>query len=360
MGPGGPYGGAPHYGGPPAGPKKSNRLWIILGAAVLALIILGVGAGVLINNRSNSAGADPADPADPANPGTNAPVANKPSDAVKAYLEALAAGKADTALALGDTTAADKTFLTDAVLADSLSRAPITEINVPEVTDEYAYNVDASYKMGDEAVSDQFSVKKVGDSWKVRESFVDLTLTSARSATVPMLINKVPVKTDKVRVFPGSYSFSTGNKYLDYGTSNTLMVKSLTAYPSMSDIELGVTDAGLKAFVASAKTQVQACVKQKKLAPSGCPFGIREASYQDIDEDTIEWKLDDDAFANVKPRLDYENPAVVTYSGSIPVIFNAEGEQFDRKATFGPTKVSGYSKMSANMTKEPIKVTFTR
>jgi hypothetical protein len=87
---------------------------------------------------------------------------------------------------------------------------------------------------------------------------------------------------------------------------------------------------------------------------------VREASYQDIDEDTIEWKLDDDAFENVKPRLDYQNPAVVTYSGSIPVTFNAEGEQFDRKATFGPTKVSGYSKMTANMTKEPVKVVFTR
>jgi hypothetical protein len=209
-------------------------------------------------------------------------------------------------------------------------------------------------------VSDKFSVKKTGDSWKVRQSYVDMNLTSSRSATVPMMINKVAVKTDKIRIFPGSYTFATGNKHLDYGTSNTLLVKSLTDYPSMSTIELGLTDSGLKAFVASAKSQVEACVKQKKLAPSGCPFSVREASYQDIDESTISWKLDDDAFDNVKPRLDYQNPAVVTYSGPIPVTFSAKGEQFDRKATFGPTKVSGYSKMSANMTKEPVKVVFTR
>ncbi|MET0694743.1 MAG: hypothetical protein ABWY56_12495 [Propionibacteriaceae bacterium] len=359
-GPGGPYGpgGQPPYGSVPPGGKKSNsRLLIIIGAAVLALIILGIGAGVLINNRNKTVATDPTDPN---NPQSSAPAATKPSDAVKAYLDALAAGQAATALSLGVDQPADKTFLTDAVLADSNKRAPITEINVPEVTDEYTYSVDASYKMGDQAVTDKYNVKKVGDSWKVQDTFAELNLTYARAKTLPMLINTVAVKTDKVRVFPGSYTFTSGNKYVNYGDEGTLLLTSPSEYPSLSDIKPTLSQAGETAFVAAIKTQVTACVKQKKLAPSGCPFGIKAADYQKFDEDTIEWKLDDGVFDNIKPRLDYENPAIVEASGSIPVIFSAEGEQFGDKAKFGPQKVSGYASMSANLTKEPIKVVFTR
>ncbi len=361
MGPGGPAGpggpGGPNqYGGMPPTQKTNSRLLIIIGAAVLALIILGIGAGVLINSRRGVVAGDPTDPT----ASQSAPATSKPSDAVKAYLDALAAGQAEAALSLGVDQPADKTFLTDAVLADSNKRAPITAINVPEVTDEYTYSVDASYKMGDESVSDKYNVKKVGDSWKVQDTFAELNLTYARAKTLPMLVNTVAVKTDKIRVFPGSYSFTSGNTYVSYGDDSTLLLKSPSEYPSMSDIKPTLSAAGENAFVGSIKTQVTACVKQKKLAPAGCPFGIKAASYQKFDENTVSWKLDDGAFDNIKPRLNYENPAIVEASASIPVIFSAKGTQFGDKTTFGPQKVSGYASMSANLTKNPVKVVFTR
>jgi hypothetical protein len=355
MGPGAPMG----PGRTPSG--KNSKLLIIIGAAVLALIILGVGAGVLINNRSNGATsqpADPADPADPSDPQASAPpMASKPSDAVKAYLEALAAGKAETALALGDEQPADKTFLTDAVLADSNSRGAITDINVPEVTDEYAYSVDASYKIGGQAVSDKYSVKKVGDSWKVRDSVAELNLTSTRSKTLPMLINKVPVKTDKIRIFPGSYAFTSGNKYVDYGKENILVLESPSDYPSSSEIEPTLTAAGTSAFEAAVRAKVKTCLTPGDLTPTGCPNGVREASYQKVDKSSIKWKLDGDPTTTMKPRLDYENPAVVKASGSISFKFSAKGTSFDRRADFSST-VTRFVTMSANLNQTPVKATF--
>ena len=89
-------------------------------------------------------------------------MAVKPSDAVKSYLEALAAGQAATALSLGDDAPADTSLLTDAVLAQSNKLAPLTDINVPDVNDEYAYQVAASFKLGKQAVNENFSVAQIG------------------------------------------------------------------------------------------------------------------------------------------------------------------------------------------------------
>jgi hypothetical protein len=346
MGPGGP-------GGTP--PKNNSKLFLIIGAAVLALVIIGIGAAVLVNRSADTAG--PADPQQQQSQSSAPVVAAKASDAVKAYLEALAAGKADAALALGNDQPADKTFLTDAVLADSNSRAPITEINVPEVNDEYTYSVDASYKLGDEPVTEKYSVSKSGAGWKIRTAFVEMNLTYVRAKTLPLTVNKVPVKTDKIRVFPGSYAFSSGNKYVGYGDETALLVKSPTTYASTSDLRPTLTEAGADAFVAAAKVTLGACTKSKVLAPPGCPNAIRQASYQKIDAGSISWKLDPDALVNAKPRLDYENPAVVTTSESVAFQFAATGTEFDRAARFSRT-LTTYAKLSANLTQEPLKVTF--
>nr|MBA3528387.1 hypothetical protein [Propionibacteriaceae bacterium] len=288
------------------------------------------------------------------------PTTGSPSDAVKAYLEALAAGQAATALALGDETPADKTFLTDAVLAESNRRAPITDINVPEVTDEYTYSVDASYKMGEEAVNDKFSVKKVGNGWKVRKSYAELNLAYARNKTLPMLVNKVAVKTDKIRVFPGAYAFTSGNKYVDYGSESVVLVQSPNDYPSMSEVKPTLTDAGLTAFEKSAQAELTACLKKKELAPAGCPFGLRPRSGQKVDESTIVWKLLEDPFANLKPRLDYQNPAIAEASVSMTVTFTAEGTSYGEKTRFGPQRVYSFAKVSADMTREPVKAILSR
>ena len=47
---------------------------------------------------------------------------------------------------------------------------------MPEVDDEYAYRVAASFSMGKQAVNTDFSVEKDGDVWKLRDVAADLDL----------------------------------------------------------------------------------------------------------------------------------------------------------------------------------------
>lgn len=349
MGPGQP-GGVPPGGG-------RSKLPLIIGAAVLALIILGVAGGLLASRGSGAAGTAPVGPTGQAQSSTAPPpVATKASDAVRGYLEALAAGKAATALALGDDLPADKTFLTDAVLADSNKRAPITDISVPDVTDEYAFKVDASYKLGGEAVTDDFNVKKVGSGWKLSKSYIDLDVRFARSKTLPMLINKVTVKTDKIRLFPGSYSFTSGTSYLSYGEESTVLLKSPSDYTSTSNLKPTLTKAGTNAFDKAIADRLKQCAQDGVLAPSGCPNAIREASYQKVDRDSIAWKFSEDSLDNLRNRIDFENPVIAEATGTVEYDFKAKGTQFGDKAVFTRT-VSRYVTMSANMSQEPLKVT---
>ena len=151
------------------GRRVAERVFLVIGAIVLVLIILGVGAAVLLNR--NDTARDPIYPttSGPTSGGTaptggsSAPptvVNSKADEAVKSYLEALAAGQAAVALALGKEQPTDTTFLTDAVLADSLKRAPITAITVSPPDDEYDNSIEASYKLGDQQVNETFTVQK--------------------------------------------------------------------------------------------------------------------------------------------------------------------------------------------------------
>jgi hypothetical protein len=279
----------------------------------------------------------------------------KPSDAVQAYLDALAAGQADTALALADTAPADKTFLTNEVLAASNKIAPLTEINVPEVTDEFAYQVAATYKIGDQAVSEDISVRKSGDGWKVRDVAADLRLGSLRNKTLPMAINGVAVKTDRIRLFPGAYQFSTGSRYISYGNGEPLLVQSPSDYPrGLSDLQPTLTEAGDKAFTAAVKDSLSSCLKSDQLANKGCPNNVTRVSGCTPKDGTIEWTANKDALDNLRPQLDYSNPAVAEAN----VVLGLSGEGAYRGTTCRVTPFSTPDPR-ANMLRDPVRVTWS-
>lgn len=370
MGPGGP--GQPQGPGGPMGPggpgqpggKPGSKLLLIMGGAVLALILLVVGAVALFNRGSGNAATPPAGGSSSTSSGGGGSqsepptTATKPSDAVRAYLQALAAGKAATALALGSEQPADKTFLTDAVLAASNKRAPITNINVPEVTSAYTYDVDASYKLGNQPVTDKYTVTKSSGSWKVQDSFVDMDLKYLRNDTLPLLLNGVAVKTDKVRLFPGSYAFTSNNSYIDYGSDNVVLLKSPSDYASTTDVKPTLTAAGAAAFKQTVETKLVSCAKSKALLPAGCPNGVTPYSYQKVDKGSVTWKFDKSSLDNLRTDLDYQNPAVAKSSGTVDFQFSATGKNFDQRTRFAKT-VTVYPQMSVNMTQHPLTVVFS-
>jgi len=329
---------------------------IIIGAVVLALVVAAIGIGVAVSRG----GDDPVAGGGTGGGGTSsAPPAEakKASDAVQGYLEAIAAGDAQAALAFASTAPTDTTFLTNEVLAASNKTAPIRAINVPEVDDEYAYRVAASFTMGKQAINTDFSVEKDGDVWKLRDVAADLDLQSRRSKTLPMLINGVNVETDKVLLFPGSYTFTTGNKYVDYGKSNTLVLKSPTEYPDgLSDIQATLTSAGDTAVTNAVEDSVKKCMKSKDLKNPGCPNNVTKVTGNvKPKEGTFKWTYDKDALDNMKPRLDYDNPAVA--EASVYLGMKAEGE-----CKGGSCRITPYTspKPVVNMTQDPLKVVWKR
>lgn len=333
-------------------PPKKSKTPLIIGAAVLALVLIGTIIGVAV---VRGGGEDPVAGGGAGGGGgaSSAPAESKlPSDAVRGYLEALAAGDATAALGYATTAPSDTTFLTNEALAASLKAGPITAINVPEVNDEYAYQVAASYKIGSQAVNADFSVEKDGDVWKLREVAYDLTLTSVQNKTLPLLINGISAEADKVAVFPGTYVFTTGLKTVDYGKANKLLVKSTSDYPEgMADIQPTITSAGEKAFTDAVEDSLDTCMKSKKVKNANCPNSFDRITGAQPDNGTLKWSYDKDALDNMDVRLDYANPAIAESNVSLRLKAKAECDGT-------PCTLSAYSNPdpSGNLTKDPIKI----
>lgn len=379
--PGGPDGyppqpGPPGAGGPggsvPPAKKGSGRIFLVLGAIVLALIIIGVSAAILVN-RSIDTTTSPVDPIDPTStggPGGSAPpgssttgpppASTKADQSVRSYLEALAAGNAAVALSLGKDQPTDKTFLTDAVLAESNKRAPITEISVSPADNEYDVSIKASYKMGDQQVNETFTVQKQGEVFLLYDVTQDVDLETVRSRTLPMQINGVKVTTDKVDLFPGSYALSTGSDYVTYG-GGPMVITSPNDYGNAYDHKPEITEAGIKAVVAAAKVKLAGCAKEAKFRPSGCPFlNVRENPGQNITESSLRRKITEDPFANAEPRADYQDPAIAEFSITVRWTVTARGTQNGRSTRFEIPSATDFTTVRARLTNDPLKVVFGR
>ena len=312
QGPGGPqqYGMYPP-GQPPQPKKKGPKLAIIIGAGVLALVLIGtvIGLGVA-GSKDKTSTSDPNQAPAPA-------PAAKPSDAVQGYLQALANGDAQTALSYASTQPADTTFLTNQVLAASNKLAPIANITVPAVDDEYAYSVDASYTRGGKKVNTSISVQKDGDSWKLRDVAYDLDLGSRLNKSLPMIVNGVQVKSDTIALFPGSYEFTTGNKNISYGKADVIALNSPSEYPrGLYNLQPTLTSTGKKTFTNALKASIKACMKKKNLKNPGCPNNVTRITTAGVTgkNGTFKWSWQKDSLDNLKPRLVYDNPAKATAS----------------------------------------------
>ena len=174
-----PYGGSGPYGPGPARraqqPKGKGKMLIIVGAASLAVILTAVFAIVVATRGGPAANPGSSPQGQQTNPAQSGAPHNtpRPSDAVSAYLQALAAGDAVAALSYAADPAPTGVLLTNEVLAESQNRAALSEIQVPVVEDQNATSVSATYTLGSSAVSESFDVVKVADAWKPGRKGVD-------------------------------------------------------------------------------------------------------------------------------------------------------------------------------------------
>ena len=303
YGPGG-YGYGQQQTGPgvPPPPKKSNvgKILLIVGAGVVALILIGVVAVGIFAARSPQAG--PNTPPDRSSGPTAAPpVSANPSDAVDSYLQALASGDADAALALTADVPAQRPLLTSAVLAQSRKLGGVSQISVAPVSDQSATSIPATYRVGKVQVNEAFQVAKVGGQWKLNRTYEQPDLASVIGSSYPVLVNNTRVSGLRAYAFPGTYAITTGSPFVSY-SAKTIVVEGPSRDATVPRVSPRITTTGSKRMVAAAKSSLNACLKQRKLAPKGCPFAATATGYK-VTQSSVRWNLVGNPFKKAKAGL---------------------------------------------------------
>jgi TIR domain len=276
----------------PQRPKSRSKILVIIGAAALTVILIAVIAVVMATRGTPSTSpqgglSTSGQPSHPP-PTSASETTRRPSDAVASYLQALAAGDATAALSYTEDPAPQGPLLTDAVLAESRKRTPLTAIDVPAVGDKNAKSVSATYMLGSAAVNESFDVVKVANTWKLSRAVKDLDLSAIVDGPIPLQINGVKVTQASVAVLPGSYEFTTGQRYVSYGSRNVVLIKSPHAKADTGSIQSQLTQTGEKAAVSAAKKSYNMCLNAHSLNPKNCPQNFSPTySY---DESTITWR----------------------------------------------------------------------
>jgi hypothetical protein len=354
----GPYGGPSGYSPgraqpePPrrgSGASSKGKILLVVGAAALAVLLMAVIAVVVATRDAPSAQGGQGAGGQQTNSSQGG--ASRPSDAVAAYLQALAAGDATTALSYAADPAPTGPLLTNEVLAASLERAPLTGIDVPVVEDQNAKSVSATYSLGSSAVSESFDVVKVGDVWKISRAVKDLDISFIVDGSVPVKINGVKVTEDSVAVLPGSYAFTTGLRYVGYGSKNVVLVKSPYVEADTYQIQSQLTKAGKKAVISAAEKSFNKCLQQHSLSPSNCPQKFK--SKYEYNKSTITWqqaggdpfRKPDVSFSGTQARV--EVPINLKLSGSC----THQGRSGNCSGT-----LSGKSIAVVKVTSKPLKV----
>jgi hypothetical protein len=330
------------------GGGKSRRLPLVLVAVGVALLlVVGVTVAALTAGRDKNPAA--------AN-GAGSTAAEKPSAAVRGYLEAVAARDAERAIGYLETAPADKTFLTRKVLAASAKRAPLTAIDVPEVSGDQTSWVTARYNVGKQAVTEDYSVTESDGRWKIVRGLTELNLGNRRDQPLPLLINGVELTTDTAALFPGHYSFTTSSKWVSYGSGATVVLTD-PSNPISPRLTPMLTPDAEAAFLSATKKALSSCLAQRKLAPPGCPNRLEARRNQKVDEKTIRWTLTNDPFADARVTVDPSDLTVAEAVLRPRYHFKAKGTQDGRRATFdGPPSGLGAVRSTGDLSKDVIRV----
>ena len=196
----------------------------------------------------------------------------------------------------------NKTMLTKSALAAATKNAPIGSIQVTPVDDPAATEVAATYTVGKKSVSESFAVDNSSGSWKLANVAADLDLTYVGQG-YPRFINGTKVARTSVSLFPGSYTFGTGLKYLTYGSKNTVVVSSPAEPVAAFDLAVGPSSSAKKAALAAAKSRYRTCLKSDSSKPSNCPnrWTSSAAKWRN---GTVDWKqLGSDPFKKAKVSI---------------------------------------------------------
>ncbi|MBE5449279.1 Lumazine-binding domain [Mycobacteroides abscessus subsp. abscessus] len=265
--------------------------------------------------------------------------ATNAGDAVKSYLEALAAGDASRALSYGADTPGSKDFLTDEVLKQQIAVWPITDIQILEtdvVDTSDTGRVHASAKFGDRTSDEQIYVKRVDGGWKVQHSSTKLKFENggkSKIIKIARLFGKSVEEKQQAYVFPGFIDLRSSSPNIDliYPPDDALLKSIATTGETDTQYSLKsqMSDKGKEATQGALKGAVAVCAQSKQLDPPNCPQGFRSLSNYYVDG-TVTWTAPD--ISGMECRYDpYELNC--SYSGLEDWPYSVDGKDYNGTPT---------------------------
>lgn len=191
--------------------------------------------------------------------------AASPSEFVERYLHALADGDADAALDYVALGLAEGETLNDEMLAASLERGPITDIDVGEAEeladDEVA--VPVSFRIGDTAVSQDIAVS-IGLSGDLAILSGTQTIPTDAFAGMDLTVNGIPVE-GELTLFPGTYEFAVANTNFTIERGEPVVVASGHESDRYEGLRPVLTDAATATYRSLVAASLQECEAMKTL-----------------------------------------------------------------------------------------------
>lgn len=282
------------------GPKRNRKPLIIglVAGAVVLVIALVVGI-VLVVSSSGGSGS--------------------PGDAVKAYLQALADGKADKALSYSSDQPGSKRFLTDEILQQQIDKWPITEIKILDGDKgSLSYGmVHVSAKFGDKTSDTTISVKKSNKKWKLEHGAIKLdsssALSSNKGAYQTLTLFGEKVGDEPAYFFPGWVDAGSDNANLKVNVKEPFLLDGLASYSLYyGSLEFQISDKGSSAISSAISSTLQACTRSNQLSPANCPQSVYR---YDLVDGTVTWGTPD--LSGIKADYISSDDLEVRFSGQV-------------------------------------------
>lgn len=256
---------------------------------------------------------------------TGAPT-GAPEDVVSGYLNALAHSDSQQALRFAKLRPTDQRMLTDEMLAESNKAAPLRQIGVhtTELTD-YRAQVEAVYSIGEQRVTQSFTVYAVGSEWKLYDVARKVDLGLLKTDDLPLKVNGISVQPDNVELFPGHYQVAISDDRYAF-TKDAFVVVSPGLAPELGGVRLELSSTGIEQVAAAATSRLNGCLATHELQPAGCGFGAAAPKGMTVRLDTLRWKVTGGAesLKMLKPTLDSDNPRLATADVFIQVSVTAK------------------------------------
>lgn len=248
FGPGG------HWGPPPQPPGRRRKpLLITLLASAAVLVVVGVVMAIVLTTSN----------------GGNLKKLGSGSagEVVKAYLEALSKGDADTALSLAVAQPASKKFLTNEALKQQVEHWPIKNIAIVEDSSKKDPGdmaiVKAAADFGPQHSEGQIQVKKSDGLWKLASATINIMTMSqimqGGPATTLTILDKPLGQDATVYVFPG-YLGIKSVKYVDVTAPPMLLDSLVGDNPTTLNVDYALNDTGREAVKTALETWINGCL----------------------------------------------------------------------------------------------------